>query len=108
MHPNRKPVEELAVDLLFESFGENRYNRTPEEYEYLCSLIPNLKQAHYRVNQQLKKRHEEGKFRNRAICDFKGGDKVPIYRPYPETISIETIRIALIKLGFRDPKWTKK
>ena len=108
MHQTRKPLEELAIDLLFESFGEHRYNRTPQEYEHLCSLIPPLKQAHHLVNQMLKKHQEAGKFQERAICDFKAGDRVPIYRRYPETISIQTIRSALNNLGFRDPKWGKK
>ena len=36
MPPIRKPLEELAVDLLFETYGEHRYNRSPEAYERLC------------------------------------------------------------------------
>ena len=90
MNCTRKPLEELAVDLLFDALGEHRYNRSPEEYERLRSLIPHLKQAHYLVNRGLKELHERGILRGRAICDFKAGDRVPRYRPYPRTISIET------------------
>jgi hypothetical protein len=43
-----KPLEELALDLLFESYGEDRYNRSDEEYEYLSTLTENLKDAHFR------------------------------------------------------------
>jgi hypothetical protein len=53
MYRPAKPLEELALDLLFESFGESRYNRTTAEYEYLSSMITGLKDAHYRVNKQL-------------------------------------------------------
>ncbi|WP_271570206.1 hypothetical protein [Bradyrhizobium sp. CCBAU 11386] len=54
MHRNRMPLEELAVDFLFETFGEHRYNRSPQQYEYLASLVPPLKQAYHRVNERLK------------------------------------------------------
>jgi hypothetical protein len=50
MYRTRKPLEELALDLLFEALGESRYNRSPEDYERLCALIPPLKQAHFLVN----------------------------------------------------------
>jgi hypothetical protein len=108
MYRTRKPLEELALDLLFEALGESRYNRSPEDYERLCALIPPLKQAHFLVNQELRKHHDKGTFRDTAICDFKAGDRVVTYRAYPKTISIETIRNGLIALGFRDPKWQKR
>src|SRR5215471_15224148 len=105
MNPTRKPLEELAVDLLFETLGEHRYNRSPQEYQRLRTLIPPLKQAHHLVNQRLKQLHDDGKLRDRAICDFKAGDRFPFDRPYPDTISIQTLRNGLVALGFRDPKW---
>ncbi|RXH41899.1 hypothetical protein XH94_04370 [Bradyrhizobium zhanjiangense] len=100
------PLEELALDLLFEAFGEHRYNRTPEEYQHLASLIPPLKQASYLVNQGLKKLNEQGE--QRSFCRFKPGDLKPRYEPFPKKISIETLRKALINAGFRDAKWRKK
>jgi hypothetical protein len=48
-----KPLEELALNLLFESYGEHRYNRSAEEYEYLSTLTENLKDVHFRVNKRL-------------------------------------------------------
>jgi hypothetical protein len=113
MHPRasvplRKPLEELAVDLLLESYGEHRYNRSPEEYERLCALIPPLKEACYRVNRRLKELHESGKLRERLICDFRGDDQRPRYRQYPISISSQTIRKGLVALGFRNPKWRKR
>lgn len=108
MHRNRMPLEELAVDLLFDTFGEHRYNRSPQEYEHLASLIPPLKQAHHHVNERLKALHREGKQRYSPICYFKAGDVVPRYMPFPTTISAETIRKGLIALGFRAPRWQKQ
>jgi hypothetical protein len=35
MPPNRKPLEEWAVDLLLETYEEHRYNRSAKEYERL-------------------------------------------------------------------------
>ncbi len=35
MYRPPKPLEELALDLVFESFGEDRYNRTAVDYERL-------------------------------------------------------------------------
>lgn len=102
--PVGKPLEDLAVNLLLESYGEHRYNRSPEDYERLCALIPPLKVAHHRVNQQLKKHHDRGTFREWAICDFRGGDQAPNYRSYPDTISIQTVRNGLERLRFRAPK----
>ena len=108
MYRPPKPLEELAVNLLFESHGESRYNRTPAEYQHLALLARNLKDAYYRVNKGLKERHVAGKFEGAAICDFKAGDRYPHYRLIPTSISLQTIRNALTALGFRDPKWRKR
>jgi hypothetical protein len=104
MYRSPKPLEELALDLLFESHGESRYDRTAVEYEYLSSLVVNLKDAHYRVNKGLKELKQP---RWSAICYFKPGDVSPRYAPFPDSISTETIRNALIFSGFREPKWRK-
>jgi hypothetical protein len=101
MAPTRKPLEELAVDLLFESYGEHRYNRSTEDYERLSAMVPCLKQAVHRANQQLQKHHTEGAFRDRLICDFKVEDRFAWYRPYPEKIGIQTLRKGLASTGFR-------
>ncbi|TYO63875.1 hypothetical protein FXV83_24980 [Bradyrhizobium hipponense] len=107
MHRNRMSLEELAVDLLFETLGEHRYNRSPEEYERLASLIPHLKEAHYRVNERLEQLQKKGQQPYSEICYFKAGDVVPRYVPFPTKISAETLRKGLIALGFRAPKWQK-
>src|ERR1700722_15603797 len=69
-----KALEELAISLLFESFGESRFNRSAEEYRHLCSLVTNLKDAHHRVNKSLNELHQSGCLAHHLICDFKAGD----------------------------------
>jgi len=108
MPPNRKPLEELAVDLLLETYGEHRYNRSAEAYQRLCSLIPPLKEAHYRTNRRLKELHDAGKLRERTICYYKAGDLVPHYESYPTSISIQTLRKGLANVGLRAPKWRRR
>ena len=108
MYRSPKPLEELAVNLLFELYGESRYNRSPAEYQHLASLVANLKDAQHRVNKRLAERHAAGDFDGTAICDFKGGDRYHHYRAIPKTISLQTIRKGLTALGFRDAKWRKR
>jgi hypothetical protein len=108
MYRSAKPLEELALDLLFESYGESRYDRTPAEYAHLSALVTNLKDAEYRVNKLLKEKKESGRLRWMAICYFQPNDVAPRYAPVPDSISIETIRSALIHTGFREPKWRKR
>lgn len=53
MYRPAKPLEELALDLVFESFGEDRYNRTAADYQRLSALVSNLQDVHFRVNKEL-------------------------------------------------------
>jgi len=102
------PFEELALDLIFESYGEDRCNRTASEYEYLISMLGTLKELHFRVNKRLQEYKVSGRPRWQAICRFRAGDLKPLYTPFPESISIQTIRNALINSGFREPKRRKR
>ena len=108
MYRTAKPLEELALDLIFESYGESRYNRTASEYEYLASLLGSLKELHFRVNRRLKEYKASEQPRWNGICYFKVGDLKPLYASFPEAISVQTIRDALIVSGFREPKWRKR
>jgi hypothetical protein len=99
----RRPLEELAVDLLFAALGEHRYNRSAQKYAHLRSIIPPLKQAHYLVNQQLKKLNETG-MEWYEIWYYKPGDLAPVCKPFPTSISLPTVRNGLGTIGFRDPQ----
>lgn len=103
--PRPMPLEELAVNLLFKALGEHRYNRSPQEYADLISLIPPLKKAIYLVNQGLQEIIEGGQ--QHEICYFQPGDLAPRYIPFPSKISIDTLRKGLITAGFREPKRQK-
>lgn len=103
--PRPMPLEELAVNLLFKALGEDRYNRSPQEYANLISLIPPLKEAIYLVNQGLQELIESGQ--QHEICYFQPGDLAPRYIPFPSKISVDTLRKGLITAGFREPKWQK-
>lgn len=108
MPTTRRPLEELAVDLLLETYEEHRYNRSAEAYGRLCALIPPLKEAHYRTNRRLKELHDAGKLRERILCYYKAGDLAPRYELYPTSISVETLRKGLASVGLRAPKWRKR
>jgi hypothetical protein len=108
MYRPPRPQEELVLDLVFESHGEDRYNRTPDEYERLSALVANLHDVYYRVNKRLEEYKKSGQPRWYAIVYFKAGDLTPRYEPFPEAISMETIRTALIFSGFREPKPRKR
>lgn len=97
------PVENIAVRLIFACRREERYNRTYEDYMRIASELPCLKELHHQVNRLLKERlklygppYE--------ICRFKAGDKRIRFEPFPESISRETIRTALIAWGMRQPR----
>lgn len=108
MYPTRKPLEEFAVDLLLETYGEHRFNRSAEAYEGLIALLPPLKQAYYLVNRRLNELHNAGQLKERLICYCKPGDLKPRYESYPTSISMETIRKGLATVGLRVPKWRKR
>ena len=108
MYRPARPHEELVLDLVFESYGESRYNRTSAEYEQLSTLVTNIKDVHYRVNKRLQEYKKSGQPRSSAIVYFKAGDLKPRYEPFPETISMQTVRTALIFAGFREPKQRRK
>ncbi len=78
-----RPLEELALDLLFESYGEHRYNRSTEDYARLSAMVLCLKEAHLRVNQALQSEINSGQQRWAKICRFRACDVSPRYEPFP-------------------------
>lgn len=91
--------EDIAVNIIFEPLG-GVYSRSPAEYAALNDKLWDLESLEKYVSAKLKALHESGE-RLPLICDFKAGDiGRPTYKPFPETISRETIRRGLRKLGF--------
>lgn len=99
------PIQDFALELLFDALRENVINRTADEYEQIKSRIPKqLKTIHHLVNKQLSKLATTKEFASHKICRFRAGDKVIREEACPTTISIETVRQALIAYGWRDAR----
>lgn len=90
------PVESIVIDCMFLHLREERANRTTAEYVSIASRAPKPKTLHGLVNQQLQARAESGTMPS-GICSFKAGDAGFYYKPFPKTVSIETVRTALKK-----------
>jgi hypothetical protein len=102
-HPMTKYLtskENLALDLIFLCVGEERFNRTMKEYEATMAKLPSIKQLHGYINDRLKDLADRG-FAPYQICHFKAGDRYPRYEEFPTSISLETVRSALVKSGMR-------
>ena len=92
--------ESVALDLISGCLGESFINRTPEEYQAIKEKLPPIKVLHGWVNDELAKIAAAGSAPYQ-ICYFKAGDKHAWYEPYPTSLSIEIVRSALVKAGFR-------
>lgn len=99
--------ENIALDLIFETLGESRINRTDVEYKEIAARLPKLFTLHDDVNKRL---HEMAAAGNAPyeICYFKKGDRHPWHEKFPTSLSIETIRTALIKSGMKQPRGRRK
>jgi hypothetical protein len=94
------PREELALNMIFNLIGESRYNRTYDEYMVIAARLPPLKVLHGKINDGLLEMAIAGAIPNR-ICHFKMGDRYPRYEEFPISLSLETVRSALTKIGMR-------
>jgi hypothetical protein len=97
------PKENIALNLIFEWLGESRFNRTYEEYVAIAWRLPKLAALHAYVNERLRKLAAAG-VAPYEICYFRSGDQYPWYEPFPVSLSITTIRTALIKSGMAQLK----
>ena len=92
--------ENLALNLLFEWCGESRINRTDDEYRKIASRLSKLEACHAYVNQRLREMADAG-IAPYQICYFKAGDRYLWYENFPASLSMETVRTALVKIGMR-------
>lgn len=98
------PHQNIALDLVFLVMGEERLNRTQQEYLDIAARLPPLKQLIHLVNERLKQVHEKQGDLLPQICRFKAGHTRIVYEPFPQTISYETLRAALTISGMRNPR----
>jgi type II secretory pathway component PulM len=89
--------ENIALRLIFEWLDawEPPINRTFEAY---AAHLPKLAALHAYVNQRLQEMAKAGDAPY-EICSFKAGDKYWRYKQYPTSVSITTVRNALVKSG---------
>ncbi len=97
MSPFLTPAEEIVINLVFEWLGETRVNRTMSEYIEIARKVPKVDAVYAYANERLPKIAATGA--PYEICDFKPGDAFWKYRPFPRSVSRETVRTAMAKFG---------
>ena len=104
-------IQNITLNLIFAVMGECRFNRKHHEYMAISNRLPALKELTFQVNrllQQLHRCNQECKgFVLPQICRFKAGDQRIVYEPYPNSISDETVRAALVAAGMRKQRWRR-
>lgn len=94
-------VENIALNLIFESVNECRFNRSMTEYLDIAQRLPPIGGLVVVVNRRLREIEISGSAPASAICRFVAGDRGVRYDPYPTSVSATTIRNALNKSGMR-------
>jgi hypothetical protein len=92
--------ENIVLNLVSDWLGESFIGRTPAEYEAIKAKLPPIKVLEGWVNSALAQIAADGDAPY-DICYFKAGDKHIWYEPFPKRLSIEVVRSALVKAGFR-------
>jgi hypothetical protein len=100
-------AENVAIDIAFELMGESRFNRTTEEYIEIAAQLPSLKTLHGLINDRLAEMKKAG-IAQFKVCHFKAGDQYPQFKEYPTSVSLETVRSALTKIGMRERSYRRK
>jgi hypothetical protein len=95
--------QNVALNIIFDDLGESRFNRSAEEYLGISRRLPTLKRLHGMVNDRLQETAKSGAAPY-EICPFMAGDQEIWYKPYPTSLSQETVRLALVNSGMRDPR----
>ncbi len=99
--------ENIVINLLFEWLGEERYNRTTADYMAIALRVPKTAAVHAYVNQRLGEIAKSG-VPPYEICYFKAGDYGHWYAPFPDSLSMETVRMALKNFGIPELRvWAK-
>jgi hypothetical protein len=90
--------ENIALALIFHWLGEERCNRTYDEYRRIAKRLPKLEALHAYVNQKLGEFERAG-YAPYQICYFRSKDRHIRYEDFPTSLSRETVRSALVKIG---------
>jgi hypothetical protein len=101
------PIQDIVLNLVFAVMGECRFNRSAHEYADFAAKLPALKVLLFRINERLKGMHYGSRCSGiplPQICRFQAGDERWDFEDYPQKISYETLRAALIVSGLRSPR----
>jgi hypothetical protein len=97
-------IQDIALNLVFAVMGEQRINRTQQEYAAIAAKLPPLKKLVFEINELLASIHKHAALSGvplPQICRFQAGDKRWEFEAYPRQVSIETLRLALLHSGLR-------
>jgi hypothetical protein len=97
-------VERIAIRLVYKVMDEKRDKDKPVEYEDLASRLPALKVLHHLVNEKLRELLAPYGDDPPEYCSFEAGHTRIVFEKYPNRISIETLRKALILEGLYTPR----
>jgi hypothetical protein len=98
--------EQIALDLIFELFGDTPYNQSPDywgtsgKYLEVSKKVQKIGALHHDVNCLLKDKYASGPV-PREHCTYRPGDRYYHYEPFPQSLSREVIRSAWAKSGMR-------
>jgi len=98
------PHQEIALDLVFLVMDEERINRRYDEYMNIAARSPPPKVLLHLINERLHLLHRDHSHLLPKISRFRIGDQHIVYEPFPKSISAETLRLALIRSGMRQPR----
>lgn len=93
------PVQDIIISFIYEWLGESRVNRTMDEYREILSRFPTVEAAHVYVNQRLKEIEKSGA---KMWPTYYGRPGRGYIKPYPTSVSMETVRTAYIVHGVRE------
>lgn len=99
MSPFLTSKENIAASLVYEWLGESRTNRTFDEYMQIAARFPKPVACQAYVNQRLREIADTGNTPSDGIIYFRAGDRYPRVEEFPTSLSLETVRSALVKMG---------
>jgi hypothetical protein len=96
-------IQQFALEMLFRALKVNVHDRTMAEYVEISQLIPaSMKVVTSIINNELARYSQTEEFKRREFTRFTSGDKIVHYERYPTTVSLETVRKALINSRWRE------
>jgi hypothetical protein len=101
MSAHLTPEQDIVLGFIFGYLGEDRFNRTIDEYAAIASRAPKLIVLQKAINEALRAKRNRNRPRY-EICTFKRGDRFYQYRPFPNWVSLETVRRAWANSGMRE------